>query len=76
MTFPFDDWQFWTVTLVAAGSLWALVKPFLPGDKSESAGGACPRCGVGAGAPCGREKSDTLVSLGSRRRSGPPDPAV
>lgn len=73
MSFPVTDWQFWLVTVTAAGSLWALVKPFLPGRGSEGASGAgCSHCGAAANAPCSRDDGDDapLVTLGGHRQGG------
>jgi len=70
MSFPVSDWQFWVVTVAAMGSFWALVKPFLPGGKSET-NSPCSHCGVAAGAPCGRANATPgaqLVTLGGRGR--------
>ena len=30
MPLPFDDWQFWVVSVVVLAGLWLLVRPFLP----------------------------------------------
>lgn len=67
MTFPLGDWQFWTVTVAAAGSLWLLVKPFLARDP-EGGGGPCSHCGVSKGSPCQRSSGpERLVLLGKGR---------
>ncbi|MGD2113856.1 MAG: hypothetical protein PVG07_02315 [Acidobacteriota bacterium] len=69
MSFPIADWQFWIVTLTAAGSVWALVRPFLPGGKSDESSAPCSHCGAAPGAPCGKDADDAprLVTLGDRR---------
>lgn len=67
MAFPLGDWQFWTVTAAAAGSVWLLVKPFLPRGEMK-AGGSCSHCGVAAGSPCQRTPGpERLVTLGKDR---------
>ena len=30
MRLPYDEWQFYVVTVVALAGLWLLVRPFLP----------------------------------------------
>jgi hypothetical protein len=30
MRLPFDDWQFYVVSLVVLAAAWMLVRPFLP----------------------------------------------
>ena len=37
---PYDDWQFYVVTLAALAGAWLVVRPFL-GSKKE---GGCPSC--------------------------------
>lgn len=67
MYFPFDDWQFWTVTAATVGALWMLVRPFLQRD-SSAAPGACGNCAQATGDRCGsHEKRDRLVVLGGDR---------
>ena len=67
MAFPLGDWQFWTVTAAAIGSVWMLVQPFLARDRKKS-GGPCSHCGVGAGSPCQRSAGpQRLVTLGKGR---------
>jgi hypothetical protein len=39
---PFDDWQFWLVTLAAMWGVYALVRPFLPWRRRGSNGGRPP----------------------------------
>jgi hypothetical protein len=63
MSFPVGDWQFWAVTVSAAGSVWMLVRPFLPRG-GRPAGNACASCSAAAGAPCRRGAGrDGLVGL-------------
>ena len=33
---PWGDWQFWVVTLAAAGGLWVLARQFRPARKEQS----------------------------------------
>lgn len=66
MTFPIDDWQFWSVTAATAGALWLLVKPFL-GRESQPAG-PCPSCPQSEGGRCAsHEARERLVVLGGDR---------
>jgi hypothetical protein len=68
MNFPIADWQFWTVTVGAAGAVWMLVRPFVGRTGGGRAAGSCSQCGAAAGAPCqGGSRSDRLVSLGKAR---------
>ena len=53
---PFDDWQFYVVTLAAFLGLWALARPFLPSKRDAS--GACPGCGP---APRKKKRSELTV---------------
>ena len=33
---PWGDWQFWVVTLAAAGGFWVLTRQFRPARKEQS----------------------------------------
>lgn len=44
---PWSDWQFWVVTLLGAGGLYLVIRPFLPRKQEE---GACPHCASGQAA--------------------------
>lgn len=35
---PFGDWQFWLVTLAAAGALWMLVRVLIPRKQGKRTG--------------------------------------
>ena len=59
---PFDDWQFYVVTLVALWGLWALLRPFLPRDRKAEPG--CPTCASGSAA--GRKKRAPLTIHGKK----------
>jgi hypothetical protein len=46
---PLHDWQFWTVSLLAALGLWIVARPFLPRRKNrEGDAPACPNCALGS----------------------------
>jgi hypothetical protein len=66
MTFPLTDWQFWFVTLSAAGALWMLVKPFVA-RSPETRSGACSGCSMASGcsrpAPSSGAEAERLVVL-------------
>ena len=43
MPIPFDDWQFWVVTLAAMTALWMVIRPLLPrGRKTTGQCAGCP----------------------------------
>lgn len=72
MSFPLADWQFWSVTAAALGSVWLLVRPFLQRDAGPA--GPCGSCAQSHGGRCassgaGKERPgrDRLVVLGDRR---------
>lgn len=62
---PLGDWQFWVVTLLGLGSLYLVIKPFLPG-KSKS--GSCPHCSSGAAS---RKKRGHRVAITVDRKHLP-----
>ena len=66
MSFPVADWQFWTVTITAVGSVWVLVRPFLRRDATPGPG-ACASCPKAPGGRCTtHEDRERLVVLGGR----------
>ncbi len=40
--FPWDDWQFYVVSLAALTGLFYLVRPFLPARKKPGGCASCP----------------------------------
>ena len=71
MTFPLADWQFWSVTAAALGSVWVLVRPFLQRDTGPA--GPCGSCALSQGGRCSSSGAtatsarDRLVVLGGKR---------
>ena len=45
---PYDDWQFYVVTLAALAGAWLIVRPFLGSRKGS---GGCPSCSDGKTRP-------------------------
>ena len=39
---PWDDWQFWIVTILALGGLLLVVRPLLPSRRGAERCGSCP----------------------------------
>lgn len=54
---PFDDWQFWVVTIAGLVGLCLVVRPLLPSKKRSG----CPGCATGSAAMA--KKRPTKVSL-------------
>lgn len=55
MTIPYDDWQFWVVTVAMLLGAYVMVRPFLPRRGGEAGnggggGGSCPHCAMGGAA--------------------------
>ncbi len=42
---PFDDWQFWVVTVLGFVALYVVLRPFL---RTRRGTGSCSSCGSGA----------------------------
>lgn len=58
MSLPWNDWQFWVVTLACAWGAWAVARPFVGmwkrRDTSEAAScPGCNRCDSAATEPAG-----------------------
>jgi len=51
---PWDDWQFWLVTLAAAWGLWALVRQLTPRRNRNEP--PCSTCAVGTAAQAAIDK--------------------
>lgn len=43
MSIPWNDWQFWTASVLAALALWFIVRPLLPSKRKSP---KCPSCTV------------------------------
>ncbi len=41
MNIPWNDWQFWTASLLAVLALWFIVRPILPSRRKNP---KCPSC--------------------------------
>ncbi len=54
---PWNDWQFWIVTLAALAAAGAVVRPLLP---RRSKGPACPGCGPEPDRGAGRRATLTI----------------
>ena len=68
MLLPWNDWQFWTVTLVAAWGGWIVVKQFLPRRDNSPACGTCASGAAACAKPVSSERAESkLVVLGDRR---------
>jgi hypothetical protein len=63
MTNVWSDPQFYVVTAVALGGLWAVVRPFLKSARTPEAG--CPTCDL-----C--PSSKTAAAKGPKAGGGPP----
>lgn len=61
---PFDDWQFWVVTLVALGGLVLVIRPLLPKKNAAPGCGTCPTAGKSGDPTVG--KKTTLTVEGRR----------
>lgn len=72
MSFPWHDWQFWTVTALAGCCAVVLLWQLVP----RPTGPPCGGCASGAAA-CAKQRQDGaagesgLVSLGGRRGPSP-----
>ena len=69
MSFPWADWQFWTVTAAAVWGGWTLVRQLLPRREQNACGG----CAAGSAAMAKKRpgsEGPPLVVLGGRRRTG------
>lgn len=63
MSFPWTDWQFWTVTVAAAWGLWTVVRQMVPSKDDK----ACAGCASGTAAQAKRTGgAGGLVTLGDR----------
>lgn len=47
---PWNDWQFWLVTMLAFGGLVILLRPFIPflGARRKGSDASCPSCASGS----------------------------
>ena len=50
MNIPYDNWQFWVVTVIALWAGFTVVRPILPRRGKGGNGGACPHCSSGKAA--------------------------
>jgi hypothetical protein len=57
---PWNDWQFWLVSLLAVWGLWVLARPFLPRKRAASASTSCPNCASGSAAAKPRRVALTI----------------
>jgi len=62
---PFDDWQFWVVTALAASAVWLVASPFLP--KRRKPGAACPGCPGGEDPAKPPRPKQVDLTIGGRR---------
>lgn len=73
MLFPWTDWQFWMVTVIASWGGWTVLRQLLPRQKSST---VCGGCAAGTAACAKHTARDSpaaatepqLVLLSSRRR--------
>jgi len=69
MLFPWSDWQFWLVTVIAFGCAWVVVRQLLPRGQSSTSCGACASGTAACAKHAVKAKSEPqLVVLSSRRR--------
>ncbi len=54
---PFDDWQFWIVTIIGLVGLWKILRTVLPSKNKTG----CSHCASGSAAAT--KKRPTKVSL-------------
>jgi len=57
---PYDDWQFWVVTLLAVGGLALVIRPLLPRRKGNVGCGTCPTAGSAADPSVGKKTTLTI----------------
>jgi len=62
MNIPYDNWQFWVVTVIALWAGYTVIRPFLsrPGNKQEDTP-ACPHCSSGKAASKKAKKTRLTV---------------
>ena len=63
---PWNDWQFYVVTVAAFWGAWMLLRQFFP--KSDPDGPACGACATGSAA-CAKKPRAALVVLNDHRPS-------
>ncbi len=57
---PYDDWQFWVVTLLAIGGLAMVIRPLLPRRKDDPRCGSCPTGSAASDPSVGKKTTLTI----------------
>lgn len=73
MSFPWQDWQFWAVTLAACVGVWTLVRQLVPSRGQGET--PCGHCAAGSAACAAKAARERLAGGGSSRGGGGGDGA-
>ena len=60
---PFDDWQFWVVTMACLIGVCAVLRPFLP--RKQKSG--CSHCAAGSAASARKRPAKVSLTIEKKR---------
>ncbi len=66
MTIPYDEWQFWLVTVAMLWGVFIIVRPFFPKPNGAN-GGNCPNCAMGSAAQHKTRPAKTKLTVGRNK---------